>query len=157
MIKKVLLIVCVIIVVLLFAFGGRMFWLGKKSASMTPQTLGLVDGHLRSCGSKPNCVASNAEKDSDFYVPPFQASNIESVWDDLNILLPEMGFEIANHAENYLHATATSKIFGFVDDMEFALQPDTGVIEIRSQSRVGYSDMGANKKRIENIRERLLP
>lgn len=156
MLGKVLKGVAGLVVLVLIAVGGRMLWMGKKSANVK-NSLGMEQGHLKECGTKPNCVSSSAENGSEYYIEPFRADNIEGLWDDLNILLPEMGFEIVTGDSRYLHATATTRIFGFVDDMEFLLDRENGVIEVRSLSRVGYSDLGANRKRIESIRDRLLP
>jgi uncharacterized protein (DUF1499 family) len=56
----------------------------------------------------------------------------------------------------YLHAEFTSKVFGFVDDVEFTIDDDTKRIDFRSASRVGYYDFGANRKRMEDICRRLV-
>jgi len=53
----------------------------------------------------------------------------------------------------YIHATFTSRLFRFVDDVEFYF-PDEPVLHVRSASRVGYSDLGADRRRIEDIRNR---
>jgi uncharacterized protein (DUF1499 family) len=62
------------------------------------------------------------------------------------------GTEITSATENYLSAECTSGIFGFVDDLELQLRPDQSEIAIRSASRVGRSDLGANRKRVELLR-----
>jgi uncharacterized protein (DUF1499 family) len=59
--------------------------------------------------------------------------------------------EIATNKENFLHVEFTSKIFRFVDDVEFYFNAP-GIIHFRSASRVGYSDMGVNRHRMEEIR-----
>ena len=58
---------------------------------------------------------------------------------------------MSTSAENYLAAEYYSKLFGFVDDVEFRKASDA--VHVRSASRVGHSDMGANKKRISELRE----
>ena len=60
--------------------------------------------------------------------------------------------KLVTEEESYLHYEFTSLIFRFVDDGEFLLDEEGSVINFRSSSRVGYSDMGANRKRIESIR-----
>ena len=60
---------------------------------------------------------------------------------------------IISQEDNYLHATFTSKLFRFVDDVELLLDGDK--VHVRSVSRVGYSDLGANRKRVEAIRAAL--
>ena len=67
-----------------------------------------------------------------------------------------IGSGIVNDTGNYIHAEARSAMFGFVDDVELQMLPSGDVIAIRSASRVGYSDMGVNRRRVERIRESLL-
>jgi len=56
----------------------------------------------------------------------------------------------------YLHMECKSLIFRFVDDLELLLTPTTGIIDIRSASRLGKSDFGVNRKRVESLRQVLL-
>ena len=56
--------------------------------------------------------------------------------------------------ERYIHAEFTSALFRFVDDVEFLLDSETKTIHVRSASRVGYSDLGVNRRRVEEIRSR---
>ena len=62
---------------------------------------------------------------------------------------------IVSESEDYLHAECKSLIFRFVDDLEFHLRPDEQLIAVRSASRLGYSDLGANRRRVEQIRNAL--
>jgi len=151
---KIFRILTIILTLLILSFGGLMFWKASKSHS-TPAKVGLSNGQLKACGSKPNCVSSSADKNSKFYIAPFAADNIEAAWDNLNIMLPDMGFKMALNQDKYIHATAQTSLLKFVDDIEFHLDTANGLIHFRSQSRVGYSDMGANRKRIESIKNRL--
>jgi uncharacterized protein (DUF1499 family) len=77
----------------------------------------------------------------------------------LEKLLPAVlaleGIEIVETASGYIHATATSRIFGFVDDLELHAAPADGVIEARSLSRVGDSDLGVNGRRLATLRRAL--
>jgi uncharacterized protein (DUF1499 family) len=57
-----------------------------------------------------------------------------------------------NEESGYIHAECTSWLFRFTDDVEFALDDAQKIIQVRSASRVGYSDLGANRKRVETIR-----
>ena len=66
-----------------------------------------------------------------------------------------LGLDEANIVESsdgYLYAEFTSRLMRYVDDVEFLEDSTAGVIHVRSASRLGYSDLGANRKRIENIR-----
>ena len=68
------------------------------------------------------------------------------------IVTAQPGATIVSETQDYLHAEFRSKIMGFVDDVEFWLPADQPVIHVRSASRVGYSDMGVNRRRVERIR-----
>jgi uncharacterized protein (DUF1499 family) len=155
--KKLISILLLLIGLVAVAFGGRLYMLGQNSGKQRPKNVGLVDGRLQACGNKPNCVSSMADPNSEYYIKPLESENIEGLWDDLNILLPDMGFRVSESQDNYLHFTETSKIFRFVDDIEFQLDREAQVIHMRSQSRVGYSDLGVNRKRLEKIRKTLNP
>jgi len=63
-----------------------------------------------------------------------------------------MGGSIQAENDNYLAATFTPSIFRFVDDLEIRFDADRKMIHMRSASRVGYSDRGINKKRIERVK-----
>jgi uncharacterized protein (DUF1499 family) len=63
--------------------------------------------------------------------------------------------QIITEDKNYLYAEFTSAIMGFVDDVEFYLDEDAKLIQVRSASRLGKSDLGVNRKRIETIRTKL--
>ena len=67
--------------------------------------------------------------------------------------LPRM--TIVTETQDYIHAEARSLVFRFVDDVEFLVDRDARLIHIRSASRVGKSDLGVNRKRIEQIRKAL--
>lgn len=132
-----------------------MFWMGRQSQKLNPEDLGLSDENLKSCGQKPNCVSSRAPLEGDHYIAPLSGKNISQLWENLPTTLSALGFKKVSHQGNYYHYTATSSLFSFVDDMEFLYKPDENIIDVRSKSRVGYSDLGANRKRIETIRKAL--
>jgi uncharacterized protein (DUF1499 family) len=64
--------------------------------------------------------------------------------------------EIVTAEMKYIHATFTSALFRFVDDVEFSFDDQQKVIDVKSASRTGYSDLGVNRKRVEEIRRRFL-
>jgi uncharacterized protein (DUF1499 family) len=68
------------------------------------------------------------------------------------VLAAEPGVTIEAQTEGYILATARTPWLGFVDDLEFWLNPTLGVIEVRSASRLGREDFGTNRQRIERIR-----
>ena len=61
------------------------------------------------------------------------------------------GAKVVKTDANYLHAEFTSRLMRFVDDVEFLLDDANNLIHFRSASRIGHSDMGANRKRMETI------
>jgi uncharacterized protein (DUF1499 family) len=119
-------------------------------AGEPPQNIGIQEGRLAPCPESPNCVSSFEDSES-HSIAPLQAdlARIESV------LLQMDRTNIVQMRGNYLYAEFTSRLMGFVDDVEFLHDPDSGLTHVRSASRLGYSDLGANRNRIEAIRERL--
>lgn len=73
----------------------------------------------------------------------------------LPVLLALDGVELVRRSTDYLHATATSRLFGFVDDLELHADPRAGVIEARSRSRLGDSDLGVNARRLARLKASL--
>jgi uncharacterized protein (DUF1499 family) len=71
------------------------------------------------------------------------------------VVLAMEGVEIVETQEGYLHATATSRLFGFVDDLELFADPTAGVLQARSVSRLGDSDLGVNARRLESLHRAL--
>ena len=132
-----------IVIALVCIALGYFFFLGQKSQGMTP-SLGIQDGKLLTCGEKPNCVSSFNEPEDSHYIAPSVYKH--ETLAKLSELLKAQGFEIIKEEANYIYTTHKSSIFGYVDDIEFLL--DSGQVFFRSASRVGYSDMDANRKRI---------
>ena len=121
-----------------------------------PSTLGIEGDRLAPCPDRPNCVASDAEDDARRIEPFHIAGDQAAAWSALRTAvagLPRTTIVTAN--DRYLHAEAKSRLFGFVDDLEFHLRPDDGLIALRSAARTGYSDFGVNAERLETLRTRL--
>jgi uncharacterized protein (DUF1499 family) len=76
----------------------------------------------------------------------------EKAWRDLKETIRELGGKIEEEHEGYLWTTFTSRVFRFVDDVEFRMVSTDGMIHVRSGSRVGYSDLGVNRRRVEKLR-----
>ena len=120
-------------------------------ASSSPKAQ-LVDGKLKPCPSSPNCVSSESNTPSSRVEPLTFKGPPEKAWGNLRETIREMGGKIQEEQEGYLWATFTSKVFHFVDDVEFRMVSPEGMIHVRSGSRVGYSDLGVNRKRVERLR-----
>ena len=105
----------------------------------------------------PNCVSSMADNaDSEHYIEPFSYTGLsrkEAIEKMAEILEQEERCRIIRVDENYIHAEFRSKLFRFVDDAEFYFPQDEQVVQVKSASRLGYSDLGVNRKRIEHLRE----
>lgn len=108
------------------------------------------------CPNSPNCVSSQASN-TGHYIAPFKITGKpEDAWAALKgVLSRQSRTVIVNETIDTLHAEATSKVFRFVDDINVILDADAGLIHIRSASRVGYSDFGVNRKRVETLRQLL--
>ncbi len=124
-------------------------------SSYPPSNLGTQEGQLSACPEKPNCVSSQTALTDPHYIPPL-AIDSKADWERLADMLEAMeNITVTNRQDNYLHAEAMSRLFRFVDDLEFLLQESEHQIQVRSASRVGYSDLGVNRERIEQLRNRL--
>lgn len=124
------------------------------TTSRAEETKGLVDGLLSKCPNKPNCICSEHKDDADHYIAPIPVPQNRGL-DIISILkstIHDMGGNIRVEGDHYLAATFTSNIFKFVDDLEIRVDQNQKLIHIRSASRVGYSDMGVNRKRVESFK-----
>lgn len=124
----------------------------------SPANLGVKDGKLADCPRTPNCVSSQSvAEDRDHYIQPlhYTASRDEAKAALISVIESMKRTEIVTVTDDYIRAEFTSRIFRFVDDVEFYLDDATKTIHVRSASRLGKSDMGVNRKRIEAIRELL--
>jgi uncharacterized protein (DUF1499 family) len=126
----------------IFSFSGK-----------RPANLGVVDGKLAPCPSSPNCVSSQAA-DAEHGIAPltFAGEPKAAIANLQKVILAMPRTKIITIDGNYLYAEFTSAIMGYVDDVEFFANPDKGIIEVRSASRLGESDLGVNRQRIETIR-----
>lgn len=119
-------------------------------------TTGIVDGRLAPCPSSPNCVSSDAS-DERHRVEPYRLKAApKSAWRGLqNVIAAEPRTRLVSVDERYMHVEFESALMRFIDDTEFLLLPDESIIAVRSASRIGYSDLGVNRERIERIRATL--
>ncbi|MBI1310290.1 DUF1499 domain-containing protein [bacterium] len=117
-----------------------------------PDNLGVRDGRLGDCPSTPNCVSTFATSESQRMDPiPFDGTADATRARLRSVLSRLPRTTIVSEADNYLHAECATKLFRFVDDVEFLIDTDAGLIHFRSASRVGHSDLGENRRRMERI------
>ncbi len=121
--------------------------------------LGINNGHLTECPDTPNCVNSQAADEQHFIQPIlFSGTQQEAQSAILKLLKTWKRTRIIVSEENYIRAEFTSMVFRFVDDVEFYIpstKAEETIIHVRSASRIGYSDLGVNRDRIERIRSEL--
>lgn len=124
-------------------------------AGKRPGNLGVKDGKLAACPGKPNCVSSQASSDRQRVMPLRLSDESAAAMKRLKEVVNNMsGTRLIDESEHYLHFECASKLLGFVDDLEFLCDPDDQVVHVRSASRLGYSDLGVNRKRVESIRRK---
>ena len=116
-----------------------------------PDDLGVHDGKLKPCPGTPNCVNSQSDKPQE-KIEPLPAVPIYEV---KKVIESMERTTIITETSNYLYAEFKSQLMGFVDDVEFYLDPAENVIHVRSASRLGKSDLGVNRARVEEIRAKL--
>ena len=145
----------VIIVVLALAF---ILWSTNLFAGTPPTNIGVTNGKLADCAATPNCVNSQAlATDSQHAIAPIpMRGDTQTTIANLKRVIQAMpSTNIIKETNNYLYVEFTSKLMKFVDDVEFYLDNDTKMIQVRSASRLGESDLGVNRQRIEAIRSKL--
>ena len=108
---------------------------------------------LSPCPSSPNCVSS-LNSDRKHAVEPlrYRGSRDDARQRILAVLNSLERARVVRSENDYVHAEFRSRIFRFIDDVELYFAEEDGLIHVRSASRVGYSDLGANRKRVEHIR-----
>lgn len=116
-----------------------------------PNNLGVKNGKLTPCPGTPNCVNSQSS-DAQSKIAPLPMMAIS----DLRKIIESMEkTTIIEETDNYLYAEFQTPLMGFVDDVEFYLDSAANVVQVRSASRLGQSDAGVNRKRVEEIRSKL--
>lgn len=145
----ILKIIGISVVALLIVWTGWLAWLSHTSKTPDVQ---LVDGHLRPCPETPNCVSSESVAPLSRIEPLRFKGAPQAAWADLESSIRDLGGTVVEQRNGFLRATFTSRVFRFVDDVEFRMVAEEGVIHLRSASRVGRSDMGVNRERVEKLR-----
>ncbi|MEK6238050.1 MAG: DUF1499 domain-containing protein [Planctomycetales bacterium] len=140
--------VAALLVGAVIVFTASMIILSRKRPD-----LGTTDGRLRDCPSSPNCVCTQATAENAQMEPLAIQGSAAAAWDDLHAAVAARpGATIIQRTDDYLHAEFTTNTLRFIDDVELLLDAESGVIHFRSASRVGHSDLGANRRRMEEIR-----
>jgi len=139
---KVLLVILGVIVLVM----GYMVFKNNQ----TPD-LGVVDGQLKTLGSKPNGVSTQVEGEKSVEVIPF-VNDLETSKKILKEAYENYGdSKLIKETNDYLYVVFTTGKMKYNDDVEFYFDEANQVIHVRSESRIGYSDMGLNRERYDAI------
>lgn len=145
--NKILLIFLVVMTILLLSALGLFTYKGHQSRTM--MYLPSIDGPTPIiCSEKPNCVSSKQDPSHPNYIAP-KKLDYNPLW-NLHNHIPE-NCKIEKDEAHYKYYICKSGLFGFVDDLEIYYDADEQLLHFKSASRVGHSDLGVNRKRIEAI------
>lgn len=145
-------IALVLLVVALLVLRHYMPQIGDSVAGGVLEQDGV--SMLKECPDTPNCQISMGPRNSQSVATfPITVAPKDAIAKMARIVESLPGMKVERYDEQYLHATATTKIMRFVDDIEFLTTQDGTGLHVRSASRLGKSDLGANAKRIAMLRE----
>jgi len=112
---------------------------------------------LKQCPNSPNCVSSQSDSESHHIEPLFyKLSDDEAMQKIKKTILAMPRTNLVEEKDHYLHVEFKSSVLRFVDDVEIIIDDSEKVIHLRSASRVGHSDFGANRRRIDEIKKNFL-
>ncbi|HUI93584.1 MAG TPA: DUF1499 domain-containing protein [Chitinivibrionales bacterium] len=135
------------------ALGCGIFLVLCVCSGTRPSNLGMQSGKLAPCPQSPNCVSTFASDKTHAIKPlTYTGTNVEAKQKLIRVIDSLPRTRIISDTGNYLDVEFTSFLWRFVDDVEFVLDDSTKTIQFRSASRLGYGDMGVNRKRMETIR-----
>lgn len=123
-------------------------------ASQGERPLGMTDGKLSPCPRRPNCISSEDDAGPSRIEPLTFTGTPETAWVCLKRAIQGNGGTIEREGSDYIWAIFKTRLFRFVDDIEFRMDVKDEVIHVRSASRVGYSDFGVNRRRVGALRQR---
>ncbi|MEG4229230.1 DUF1499 domain-containing protein [Microcoleus sp. N9_B2] len=153
--KRVLVILISLLAVAVLSIAIFIAIPGEKTvfAGKRPANIGIQSGKLAACPSSPNCVSSFSQDAEHKIEPLAYVSSPTEAMAKLKGAIESYGkTKIITATDNYLYAEFTTALMGFVDDVEFLVDDGAKVIHVRSASRLGQSDLGVNRSRIEAIR-----
>jgi len=151
MTKRMIYVIIAVVVLLPVVFVA-----GRNFLSARPSGLGVNEGRLAACPDSPNCVSTQADVERHAIEPVAFTGSADKAIDAIKSALERMPrTRIIEERDDYLHAEATSLLFRFVDDVEFFVNQEQGLIHFRSASRLGRSDLGVNRARIDRFRSLL--
>jgi uncharacterized protein (DUF1499 family) len=128
---------------------------GLSMTSSRPSNLGVREGQLAECPDSPNCVSTQTDRQTHRMESlPFSGERDDAVEKIKQIVARVSSrVKLVEEKEGYLAYEFTSLMFRFIDDVEFLVDDEAGVVHFRSASRVGHSDLGANRRRMMKFSE----
>ncbi|SDR24091.1 DUF1499 domain-containing protein [Pseudovibrio sp. Tun.PSC04-5.I4] len=146
-------VIAILLVALVVGVTAKMIWQNAR----VPAYVGVQDGKFTPLPSSPNAVSSQTD-DAARHVEPLPArATQEETKAAIEQTLDEMGKNKLVKSEGpYLHVVFTSAQMSYNDDVVFWIDQDAGFVHYRSQSRVGYSDGGANRARYDSFQRAYL-
>ncbi|AEV35097.1 protein containing DUF1499 [Pseudovibrio sp. FO-BEG1] len=142
-------VIAILLVALVVGVTVKLIWQNSK----VPEYVGVHDGQFAPLPNSPNAVSSQAQDASRHVEPLPMLATFGATQAALTNTLEEMGKNKISKVDGpYLHAVFTSAQMGYNDDVELWIDEQDRVVHYRSQSRVGYSDMGANRARYDRFR-----
>ena len=147
LLRSLLLIIAALLIGLVM--GGQMGWFAGKR----PADLGVHQGRFKPAPPTPNCVNSQSTEDYSKIPPLAYSGDGKVALARLQALVAALpAARVIDFRADYVYAEFRTKWLGFVDDVEFYLDENAGVIHVRSASRLGYKDFGVNRQRVTEIR-----
>ena len=133
--------------------GVIMFWSSTVILAGRPANLGLKNKLLAPCPKSPNCVLSQQSDEKHRIQPLAYTGSLEVAKKRLSqVLMSLENARLITQNRDYWHVEFTTRWLRFIDDVEFYFPESEALIHLRSASRWGYTDFGANRKRVEKIR-----
>jgi len=124
-----------------------------SSGSPAQSTFDAQSGEFTPCPDSPNCVLTTATDEEHAIEPyPYSGSTADAKTKMISVINDMPRAKIVGETDDALHVEFRSRVFRFVDDVEFFFDEADSLVQYRSASRTGYSDMGVNRKRMEEIR-----
>ena len=128
-----------------------------------PTDLGVHDGRLKAPSATPNSVSSQAalypdhpiRTNADIAPLALRGDGPATLAKIKAIVEATDGAVVVKAEPDYLYAQFTTRLMKYTDDVEFWFDPAAAVVQVRSASRIGHGDLGANRQRIEAIRQKL--
>ena len=146
------------ILVLLTLVLGCLGGCATGPGGVRPLSKASAESGLVNCPSRPSCVSSRDTGEIHQIAPiKFEGDGAAAFARVREILLGMPRTKIVDFDDHYLHATQSSPVFRFTDDVEFLLDTKNAQIQVRSCARFGFYDFGVNRRRIEQIRSALIP